>query len=119
MIKEGDKMYKKIIPVSEDGKITIPNSFYKKLNLDKSKKVECVYYKNTIVLKPIKKITDSFSVEILKDLISEGYSGNQLIEKFQERSEEIKNSIDHLIDEAEKIASGEIEGYSLEDVFGE
>ena len=110
---------KKIIPVTKDGKITIPSSFYQKLNLDKSKKIECFYYKNTIVLKPLKKASDSFSVEILKDLISEGYSGNQLIEEFQERTEEIKNSVDHLIEEAEKIASGEIEGYSLEDVFGE
>jgi len=109
---------KRIISVSENGKITIPNSFYQKLNLDNSKKMECIYYKNTIVLKPVKKVSDTFSVEILKDLISEGYSGNELIIKFQERTEEIRESIDDLIDEAEKIASGEIEGYSLEDVFG-
>lgn len=110
---------KKIIPVSEDGKITIPSSFYEKLHLNKSKKVECVYYKNAIVIKPVKSETDSFSVEILKELISEGYSGEELIIKFQERTEDVKNAIDNMINEAEKIVSGEIDGYSLEDVFGE
>jgi bifunctional DNA-binding transcriptional regulator/antitoxin component of YhaV-PrlF toxin-antitoxin module len=110
---------KKIIPVSEDGQITIPNSFYEKLNLKKNMKMECFYHKNTIILKPVKNQSDNFSVEILRDLISEGYSGNELIEKFQERTEDLKDAIEDLLNKADQIASGELKGYTIEDVFGD
>ena len=45
-------------------------------------------------------------MEILKDLISQEYSGDELLAKFVQQRANIQKAIDLLIDEADEIAEG-------------
>jgi len=62
---------------------------------------------------------DGFTMEILKDLVSQGYSGDELLTSFAEQRDAIRKTIGTLIDEADKIAEGRRKGATTEDVFGE
>ena len=62
---------------------------------------------------------DNFTMEILKDLVSQGYSGNELLIKFAEQRFNIKKAIGILIDEADEIAAGKRKGAATKDIFGE
>ncbi len=107
---------KKTISVSNKRQITIPLKFYRHLDLDNE--IECSLEKGAIVLRPIKKDTTEFSVEILKDLIDEGYSGDDLIEQFELKNKNIKKAITNILEEADSIAAGEIPAADLDDIFG-
>ena len=58
-------------------------------------------------------------MEILKDLVSQGYCGDELIAKFAEQRANIKKAAGILIDEADEIAGGRREGATTADIFGE
>jgi len=111
-----DFMNDKIISVSKKRQITIPLDFYKKLDL--GKEVKCSLEDGKIVIQPLSRDTSEFSVEILKDLVSQGYSGNELVEKFEIQSKDIKNAITNIREEADAIAAGEKPAASFDDVFG-
>jgi bifunctional DNA-binding transcriptional regulator/antitoxin component of YhaV-PrlF toxin-antitoxin module len=107
----------KIISVSKKRQITIPLKFYNELNL--GNEVECYVENNSLIIKPLIRDTSNFSVEILKDLVSKGYSGSELVKEFEEQSKYIAGSISKLIQEGNDIASGKIEGASYEDIFND
>ena len=73
----------KIINVTGKRQITIPLRFYEKLGF--GKEIECSLTDDAIVLRPHFNNDDNFTMDILKDLVSNGYSGNELLEKFAER----------------------------------
>ncbi|MCL2708005.1 MAG: AbrB/MazE/SpoVT family DNA-binding domain-containing protein, partial [Defluviitaleaceae bacterium] len=83
------------------------------------KEVECYLTDEAIVLRPLMDSDDSFTTEILKDLVSQGFSGEELIEKFTEKKANIKKAVGMLIDEADEIAEGNRKGASTKDIFGE
>jgi hypothetical protein len=58
-------------------------------------------------------------MEILRDLVSQGFSGDELLAKFAEQRHNIKKAIGYLINEADDIAEGKQEYASTEDIFGE
>jgi uncharacterized protein YjbJ (UPF0337 family) len=58
-------------------------------------------------------------MEILKDLVSQGLSGDELLSKFAQQRSNIKKAVGMLIDEADEIASGKREGATTKDIFGE
>lgn len=115
-ILESDIMNKKTISVSKKRQITIPLQFYEHLNLDNE--VECSLENGAIVIRPIHRGTTEFSVEILKDLIEQGYSDKELIKQFEIQSKGIKTAITNLLEEADAIAAGEKPSATLDDVFG-
>lgn len=71
------------------------------------------------MLRPFSTSDDSFTMEILKDLVSQGYSGDELLTKFAEQRAGMKKAVGILIDEADEIAEGTREGATTEDIFGE
>jgi len=85
VILEREKMERKIINITGKRQITIPINFYEKIGFEKE--IECYSDGNVMILKPLKTGTDDFSVEILKDLVAQGYEGDELIAKFEEESE--------------------------------
>ncbi|WP_366923751.1 AbrB/MazE/SpoVT family DNA-binding domain-containing protein [Metallumcola ferriviriculae] len=115
-VMERDNMDRKIISVSKKRQITIPLKYYKHLGLDNE--VECTLEDGAIVIRPLNRNSGEFSVEILKDLISQGYSGNELIKKFESQSKNIKKAVTHMLEDADAIAAGEKESESFEDIFG-
>ncbi len=105
----------KVISVSKKRQITIPLEFYDELKL--GNEVECLLIGEKIVIQPLRRDTSDFSVEILKDLLYQGYAGNELLIKFEEQSKDIKGAIAKLREEADAIANGEIQTASFDEVF--
>ena len=114
---EASIMERKIINVTGKRQITIPLKFYESLRL--GKEVECVLTDDAIVLRPLSNSDDGFTMEILKDLISQGYNGDELLEKFAEQRTKIKKAIGELINEADEVAEGKRKGATTEELFGE
>lgn len=112
---ERDNM-RKIISVSKKRQITIPLQFYKHLNL--GSEVECSLEDGAIVIRPLHRETSEFSVAILKDLVAQGYSGDQLIKQFEKQSKNIKKAVAKMLEEADAIAAGEKEAADFVEVFG-
>ena len=110
-------MERKIINVTGKRQITIPLKFYERLNF--GKEVECFLADNAVVIRPLSASSDNFTMEILKDLVAQGYGGNELIEKFAEQRGNIQKAIGTLISEANEIAAGKRKGATTKDIFGE
>jgi bifunctional DNA-binding transcriptional regulator/antitoxin component of YhaV-PrlF toxin-antitoxin module len=107
-------MDRKIISVSHKRQITIPLKYFEELNINNE--VECLLKDNCIIIRPLKEQSNEFAEEILKDLVSEGFSGEKLIEEFRKRTKEIKGAISNLLEEADKIASDEIASATMDDI---
>lgn len=110
-------MERKIINITGKRQITIPLKFYEKLHF--GKEAECFITDDAVVIRPLRTSDDSFTMEILKDLISQGYNGDELLEKFAQQRANIKKAIGVMIDEADEIATGERNGATTKDIFGE
>ncbi len=117
MNSAGQVMERKIINVTGKRQITIPQKFYEQLNF--GKEVECYLEDGAIVIRPLSTADDNFTMEILKDLVAQGYSGNELIERFAEQRSDIRRAISTLISEADEIAAGKRKGATTRDIFGE
>ena len=116
-VQNSSAMERKIINVTGKRQVTIPLRFYERLRF--GKEVECVLTEDALVLRPLSASDDGFTMEILKDLVSQGYSGEELLEKFAEQRRNIKKAIGIMIDEADEIAEGKRAGATTKDIFGE
>lgn len=114
---ENGLLERKIINVTEERQVIIPLRFYERLRL--GKEVECFLTNDSIVIRPLSASNDNFTMEILKDLVSQGYGGDELLEKFAEQRENIQKAIGTLISEADEIAAGKRKGATTKDIFGE
>lgn len=59
------------------------------------------------------------SLEILKDLVNQGLSGQELITAFQAYKAKIRPAVEKMLEEAKKIARNEISYGTMKDAFGE
>jgi len=109
-------MLKKRISVSRKRQITIPIEFYNKLGIEKE--VECFLQNDAIIIRPVQERSGDFDEQILEDLISQGFSGNQLLEKFKEMRRQIRPAVECLLAEARLAADGQAPFSTYEDVFG-
>lgn len=74
---------------------------------------------NELVIRPAKTNTEGkFSEEILADLIAQGYSGNELPERFKQMQSQIRPTVESMLGQAEQAANHRSEYASYEDVFG-
>lgn len=62
---------------------------------------------------------DNFTMEILKDLVKQGYKGEEFLEKFMEQQQQIRMAIRSLIEESDEIAKGKRTSVTTEELFGE
>ena len=108
---------KRIIHVSGKRQITIPLKYYQSLGL--SDQVECYPEDGALVIRPLTHTGNEFSIEILRDLVAQGFSGDELIKKFTENSQQIKKAIRSLLEEADDIAAGQRHSANMVEVFGD
>jgi len=108
---------RKIIRVSDKRQVTIPLKYYELLGF--GKEAECTLRENEIVIRPLQESLEEFSEEILAELISKGYSGEELLSKFREMRRKIRPAIDSMIKEADEIAEGNGKSLSLAEIFSE
>lgn len=57
-------------------------------------------------------------MEVLRELVSLGYSGQELVKQFEAERTNLKKGAREMIEEADRVAEGSIRGASFEDVFG-
>jgi len=110
-------MLKKRISVSKKRQITIPIEFYNSVGIDKE--VECYVQNNAIVIRPVRESSGEFDEQILADLISQGLSGQELLNKFKETRRQIRPAVERLLDEARLAVQGEAPSNTYKDVFGQ
>ncbi len=113
---ERRELDRKIISVSPKRQITIPLKFFKQVGL--GKQVECFVRDGAIVVRPLPSDEGEFTVEILRDLVAQGYQGEELVNKFAEQKARLRTAIGRMMDEADEISSGKRKGASLSDIFG-
>lgn len=110
-------MERKTIRISEKRQLTIPQKFFEQLGF--SSEAECILRGNEIVLRPVRENAGGeFAEQILADLISQGFSGKELLEEFKKAQKKVRPAVEALILEAEQAAHGTAESYSYEDIFG-
>jgi len=110
-------MERKIISVTGKRQVTIPLRFFEKLRFHKE--IECILTDDAVMLRPLSHSDDGFTIEILRDLIAQGYSDEELLTKFAEQRSNIKKAIGMMVDEADEIAQGKRKGATTRDIFGE
>lgn len=101
MVKHGAKKVK----ISEQRQITIPEEFYDALNFQDEVIIE--FIGKAIVILPNETVNFledieevDFSVDILRDLVSQGYEGEELIQKFIEIKAKIPKALERIKQEA-------------------
>ena len=114
--KGENPMIKKRISVSQKRQITIPIEFYNSVGIDKE--VECYVENNAIVIRPVRESSGEFDEQLLADLIAQGLSGQELLDKFKATRHQVRPAVERLLDEARLAAKGQAPGDSYEDVFG-
>lgn len=116
-VLERGLMDRKIIAVSSKRQITIPQKFYERLQL--SNEVECFVEDGALVIRPLRRDGGEFAVQILRELVVQGYSGDDLVKRFESMTKEIQKAVSLALEEADEIASGKRNAATLKDIFGE
>ena len=62
-------------------------------------------------------ITGEFDEEILKDLIDEGYEGNELLDRFKEIRAKVPSAMEKMLNDLIEQSNGEY--YTMKEVFGD
>ena len=116
-LKGSASMESKKVSISSKRQITIPQKFFTLLGFNTE--AECIMRGNQLYLRPFKENTSGeFAEQILADLIRQGYSGEELLEKFKQTQRKIRPAVEAMLSEADRVAESKSGGYSLEDVFG-
>lgn len=116
-LKGGTSMESKKVSISSKRQITIPQKFFTLLGFNTE--AECIMRGNELILRPVKSNTGGeFAEQILADLIRQGYSGEELLEKFKQAQKEVRPAVEAMLAEADRVAESGSGGYSLDDVFG-
>lgn len=107
----------KRISISTKRQITIPQKFFAMLGFDTE--AECMVRGNELIIRPAKtNLGGEFAEQILEDLIAQGYSGKDLLERFKKAQKEVRPAVETMLAEAKRVADGEAEYVSYKDVFG-
>ena len=115
--KDEGLLKSKKVSISSKRQITIPQKFFSMLGF--GTEAECIVRGNELVLRPVRETSGGeFAEYILADLISKGYSGEVLLEKFKEAQKEVRPAVEKMLEQAELAAAGKTEYASYEDVFG-
>jgi len=104
-IRGDKKMERKIISVSVKRQITIPQKYFDALGFNNE--AECILQDNSILIRPIRDTGGSeFSEQILADLISQGFEGQELLKNFKQLSKKVRPAVQKIIEEADALAQG-------------
>jgi hypothetical protein len=97
------KAERKIISISIKRQLTIPQKYYDALGF--GNEAECIFQNEGLLIRPVARANGGeFSEQILADLISRGYEGAELLEKFKEYSRAIRPAVIKLIEDTESFA---------------
>ena len=110
-------MERKIISVSIKRQVTIPQKYFEALGFHNE--AECILRDDGILIRPVRDINSGeFSEQILADLISQGLSGQELLERFREQSKKVRPAVKKLLAQADAIAKSDEGKIALDEMFG-
>jgi len=112
---ETKPVIKKRISVSRKRQITIPIEFFNSIGIEKE--VDCYVQNNAIIIRPVREGFGEFDEQILADLISQGFSGQELLARFKDGRRKIRPAVENMIDQAQLAAEGKAPFFTYEDVF--
>ena len=108
----------KLISISTKRQITIPQKYFDALGF--SNEAECILRKDAILIRPVRITNRSeFSEQILADLISQGYVGQELLDKFKEYSKAVRPAVLKLIEETDAFAQSGEGRIPMDELFSE
>lgn len=115
--KDGTLKEIKKISISAKRQITIPQKYFVMLGFDTE--AECMVRGNELVIRPAKTNADGqFAEQILADLIAQGYSGEELLERFKCAQKAVRPAVKELLMQAEQAAKEKVDYVTYEDIFG-
>ena len=118
MIAEAQKApEQKRISISSKRQFTIPQKFYSELGFGRD--AICIMADGMLIIKPATHVSDGeFAENILAELITEGYSGQELLKEFKKRQAKIRPTVEVLLEKAREAAHGKGEYATYDDIFG-
>lgn len=112
---EPQNVERKIISVSPKRQITIPLKFFRQVGL--GKEVECFVQDGCIVIRPLRSDDEQLTVDILRDLVAQGYQGEELVRKFSQERAKVKTAISRVSDDADESSGGKRRGTARSNVL--
>ena len=107
----------KRVSISSKRQFTIPQKFYSELGFERE--AICTMADGMLIIQPASHISGGeFAEYILADLITEGYSGQNLLNEFKERQAKIRPAVEALLGKARDAAHGKGEYSSYDEIFG-
>ena len=119
-IERCEKMIeKKNIPVSSKRQITIPQKFFKALDLESE--VECSFTGEEIIIRPVQVETGYFAQEILNDLVDKGFAGEELKKEFSRLNKAVRPAVKAMLEDARNYAKKYMDNYvdKTDEIFGQ
>ena len=117
VIKSDGQVERKIISVSMKRQITIPQKYFESLGFNNE--AECVLGNGYLMIRPVQDRGGSeFSEQILADLIAQGFTGNELLEKFKQESKKVRPAVEKMIAETDALIKSGEGKISLSELFG-
>ena len=116
-IMNGNAMERKVISISVKRQLTIPQKYFEALGFNNE--AECYLQEDGLFIRPLRDTGGSeFSEQILADLISQGYVGQELLDKFKEYSKAVRPAVLKLIEETDSFAQGSDGCIPMDELFG-
>ncbi|MHB1042834.1 MAG: AbrB/MazE/SpoVT family DNA-binding domain-containing protein [Eubacteriales bacterium] len=116
-VRSEANMERKIISVSVKRQVTIPQKYFETLGFHNE--AECILREDGILIRPVRDINSGeFSEQILAELISQGLSGQELLERFKEQSKKVRPAVKKLIVQADALVKSGEGKISLDEMFG-
>ena len=107
----------KIVRVTSKRQFTIPKKYYDSLKL--GDRVKCYQEGRKLVIEPAREDEFwDFSTDILRDLVADNYTGEDLLKEFEARKQNAARALERLADEARNDAAAG-RGRPAVDVFKE
>ena len=111
------KIERKIISISEKRQLTIPQKYYNALGFDNE--AECILSEEGLLIRPVRETEGGeFSEQILAGLITSGYEGQALLDKFKEQSRAIRPAVQKLLEDADAFAKSGRGRINMDKLFG-
>ena len=108
---------RKIISVSMKRQLTIPQKYFESLGFNNE--AECILRDDGLLIRPLRDTNGGeFAEQILSDLISQGYAGQELLDKFKQHSNAVRPAVLKMVAEAEEYAKSGKGRISMDTLFG-
>ncbi len=108
----------KKVTITSKRQFTIPQKFYTELGFDRE--AVCTMGDGMLIIQPVSYASGGgeFAEQILKELIVEGYSGQELLDEFKNRQTKVRPAVESMLEIAKKVALGLEEYSTYDDIFG-